>query len=245
MPPYSETVANATGWHSRIPLQHSTVHSRIYCSGFTDDAAVEAGLLAGARPSPGQVPQMRRLITGRPKSFWVRNCVLLSGDALDPLHGTCLHLAQSGITRLLAHFPVLRSSPTDAAEYNRLTADEYDRLRDLLILHYHATARSDSPFWRQCRAMEVPESLARKIALFTDSGRITVAEDEHCSVDGWLAVLSGQRVWPRSYDPLVEAVPLATVRRALETMAAQMLAHAEKLPKHRDFIALRGAGATA
>ena len=245
LPPYSETVADAAGWRSRIPLQHSTLHGRIYCSEFVDDSQIEAGLLADVKPLTGESPRLQRLNAGRPKEFWVRNCVLLPGDTLDPLGGTSLHLVQTGITRLLAHFPVLRSSPTDAAEYNRLTAEEYDRLRDLLVLHYHATTRTDSPFWNRCRAMSVPESLARKLALFTDSGRITVAEEEHCGVDGWLAALTGQRICPRSYDPLVEAVPLAAAQRALSGMAAEMRARAAKLPLHRDFIALRGAGAPA
>ena len=74
---------------------------------------------------------------------------------------------------------------------------------------------------------------------------VSVAEDEHCGVDGWLAVLSGQRIWPRSYDQLVESVPLATVRRALDVMASEIRAGAAKLPSHRDFIELRGAGAPA
>lgn len=242
LPPYSETVAETDGWHSRIPLQHSTIHARIYCSQFTEDAAIAAGLLADAHPIPTESPRLQRLVTGRPKEFWVRNCVLLPGDTLDPLGATSLHLAQSGITRFLAHFPVLRSSPADAAEYNRLTAEEYDRLRDLLVFHYHASTRADSPFWKRCRAMSVPESLARKLALFTDSGRINVDEDEHCGADGWLAVLSGQRVSPKSYDPLVETVPIAAARRALTGMAAQMRARAAAMPLHRDYLATRGAG---
>ena len=132
--------------------------------------------------------------------------------ALDPLEGTALHLAQTGITRLLAHFPVGASSPPDRAEYNRLTAEEYDRLRDLLVLHYHATRRDDSPFWQRCRAMPLPDTLARRLELFIDSGRLTIGEEEHCGVEGWLAVLFGQGLQPRSFDPLAEIAPLENLR---------------------------------
>jgi tryptophan 7-halogenase len=244
LPPYSETVADTAGWRSSIPLQHCTEHAQVYCSEFTDDAAIAAKLSAAARNGGSRAPRLQHLVRGRPKEFWARNCLLLPGDTLDPLDGTSLHLAQSGITRFLAHFPVGRSSPTDVAEYNRLTADEYDRLRDLLVLHYHATRRADSPFWDRCRDMPLPESLRRRLALFADSGRITVAEDEHCGVDGWLFVLLGQGLIPKSYDPLAESMPLATARRAFAGISAEMRARAAALPMHRDFIALRGASAS-
>src|SRR3546814_2071084 len=45
-------------------------------------------------------------------------------------------------------------------------------IRDFVILHFHATRRDDSPFWDYCRTMEPPDSLARKIALFREKGRV-------------------------------------------------------------------------
>ena len=238
--PYSETVADTAGWHSSIPLQHCTVKAHVYCSELTSDAAIEAKLTA-AVGGVSHGSRVERLVRGRPREFWIRNCLLLPAETIDPLDGTALHLTQSGITRFLAHFPVGRSSPTDVAEYNRLTADEYDRLRDLLVLHYHATRRSDSEFWNRCRGMSVPDSLARRLALYADSGRITAAENEHCGADGWLFVLLGQGLLPRSYDPLVEAMPLATAQRALAGICAEMRRRAAAAPMHRDFIALCGA----
>jgi tryptophan halogenase len=239
--PYSETVADTAGWRSSIPLQHCTVKAHYYCSELTSDAAIESKLAAAAGDSVSHGSRVQRLVRGRPREFWTRNCLLLPGETIDPLDGTALHFAQSGITRFLAHFPVGRLSPTDMAEYNRLTADEYDRLRDLLVLHYHATRRSDSEFWNRNREMSVPETLARRLALYADSGRITAAENEHCGADGWLFVLLGQGLLPRSYDPLAEAMPLATAQRAFAGIAAEMRRRAATLPAHRDFIALCGA----
>lgn len=237
LPPYSEVIADTAGWRSRIPLQHGVVHSYIYAGEFADDDAIATKLSV----SGDQAPTLHRLVRGRPKEFWVRNCLMLPGDTLDPLEGTALHLAQSGITRFLAHFPVARSSPTDMAEFNRLTAEEYDRLRDLLVLHYHATRRSDSPFWNRCREMSLPESLRRRLELFADSGRLTVGEDEHCGADGWLFVLLGQGQMPRSYDPLAETVPLDNARRAFAGIVTEMRTRAAALPSHRDYLKQRGA----
>jgi tryptophan halogenase len=93
--------------------------------------------------------------------------------------------------------------------------------------------------------MAVPDTLARKLALFADSGRIIIGEEEHCGVDGWLAVLLGQGLRPASYDPLAETTPHATARGALAHMAAEIRARAQQLPTHREYLARRGASAPA
>ena len=240
LPPYSCATADPHGWQLRVPLQQCSVLSHVYCSEFIGDDAVRDKLLVAAGVEAQGAPRTRRLMRGRPRQFWVRNCVLLPGDALDPLESTGLHLMQTGITRFLAHLPARLPGPAETREYNRLTAEEYDRIRDLLVLHYHANARQDSLLWKRCRETAVPETLSRRLALFTDSGRITVGEDEHCGVDGWLAVLLGQGVRPRSYDPLAEVTPLPTVRTALSRLREEIRAQAAALPSHRNFIALRG-----
>jgi tryptophan halogenase len=219
------------------------VRDLVYCSEFLGDDAAAAHLLNSAQDSALESPRLQRLNRGRPKDFWVKNCLLLPGEALDPLENSGLHLAQTGITRFLAHLPVSLLSPADAAEYNRATAHEYDRLRDLLVLHYHASSRNDSPFRERCRATPVPESLRQRIALFADSGRITVGEDEFCGIDGWLSTLLGQRVNPGSYDPLADVTSIAITRNALTYLSREMQAQATRMPTHRAFIAARGASA--
>ena len=235
--PFTEIEAQESGWSFSLPLQRYTVRGWVYSSEYTSDAEVAARLAPGSSTPP---PHMRPLLRGRPREFWVRNCLLLPGEALEPLESAGLHLAQTGITRWLAHFPAQPDSPTDRGEYNRLTAEEYDRILDLMVLHYHVTLRDDSPFWRRCRAMEPPATLARRIALFTDSARLTIGEEEHCGVDGWLAVLFGQGIQPRSYDPLAEATPLAAARDALAKMAAEMRTRAREAPTQREFLARNG-----
>ena len=245
-PPYSTARADAAGWQFAIPLQHACVRGCVTSSelGGEEHAVVSwlAGLPAEARQEP---PQRVCLVRGRPREFWVHNCILLPGNRLDPLEGTTLHLAQTGITRLLAHFPVAASSPPDRDEYNRLTGEEYDRLRDLLVLHYHATRRDDAPFWNHCRAMKLPETLARRLELFADSGRLSIGEEEHCGEEGWLAVLLGQGLVPRSFDPLADLAPLENLRAALRALDVEIGARAAALPSHRESIARRGAGAGA
>ncbi len=81
--------------------------------------------------------------------------------------------------------------------------------------------------------------------MFVDSGRLTIGEEEHCGVEGWLAVLFGQGLQPRSFDPLAEIAPLEKVRTMLASLAAEIGARATALPGHRESIAQRGAAVTS
>src|SRR3546814_6689368 len=97
----------------------------------------------------------------------------LSLGFLEPLESTSLYLAQAAITQLIELFPADgRSIDADRDEFNRVIDLEHDRIRDFLIIHYHATTRNDSDFWNYVRTMRVPDSLHEKIAMLRASGRV-------------------------------------------------------------------------
>src|SRR6478736_542447 len=96
------------------------------------------------------------------------------------------------ITYLIELFPLGgKIDPRDRAEFNRLVDMEYDRVRDFLILHYHATTRDDSEFWNHVRTMAVPDSLAGKIELWRETGRIEKYADGLFYDASWIAVYLG------------------------------------------------------
>src|SRR3546814_3814775 len=76
--------------------------------------------------------------------------------------------------------PAGRVSARDIAEYNDQQELDAAQIRDFLILHYKVTNRRDSPFWRHCADMPIPDSLDQKIALFRETGRVFRSE-EHTS----------------------------------------------------------------
>ncbi|CAA9503630.1 MAG: Tryptophan halogenase [uncultured Sphingomonadaceae bacterium] len=232
--PYTQATAREAGWLWRIPLQHRVGNGHVYCSAFTSDDEAERALVDQLESSPLAAPNRLRFTTGRRRKQWDRNVVAigLSAGFLEPLESTSIHLIQLAIGRLLDFFPDGSWDPLDAAEYDRLMQLEYERVRDFLILHYHATERADTPFWDHCRTMTPPDSLRYKMELFRERGAVVNYRDGMFLEPSWLAVYLGQNILPRRHDPLSGKMPDPVLRDALGTLADRYRQAAEAMPRH-------------
>jgi tryptophan 7-halogenase len=244
-PPYSECMARESGWAWSVPLQGRIDCGYAYSSHHVGDDEAAATLLSELPGEALAEPRRVRLAQGRPAKFWDKNRILLTGSILEPLESTGLHLVQTGITRLVTLFPVCRFSPGDIEEYNRLTIMEHERIRDFLILHFKATQRGDSPFWGECRDMDIPDTLQTKLELYRDSGRFAMFDEEHFGEDSWLSLLLGQNIEPQDYDPLADVLDVGEVRAALLHMRSLVRDAAGTLPDHSQFIGTHRAQSSA
>ncbi len=238
MIPYTRATARQAGWQWRIPLQHRVGNGHVYCSEYLGDDEAAAILLANLEAEALGEPRFLRFVTGRRKAFWYRNCVAigLAAGFLEPLESTSIHLIQTAVTRLLALFPDRSFAPLAAAEYNRLTSLEYERVRDFLILHYHANARPE-PFWRARAAQAIPEALQYKIDQYQSAGRLVAEPYELFQNPNWLAVLAGQLPLPAACEPLVELRRGVPAERHLAGLKKTIAATAEALPDHAEYLA--------
>ena len=114
---------------------------------------------------------------------------------------------------------------------------EYERVRDFLILHYHATERDDAPIWNYCRNMPIPDSLRHKMELFRERAHVITYKDGLFLEPSWVAVYLGQRVMPRGYDLRADAVDGAKLAAELTKVRQQVRDAAVRMPAHDDFIA--------
>ena len=236
--PYTRSTALSAGWQWRIPLQHRTGNGHVYSSKFIDDADAEAVLMKSLEAEAKAEPNRLRFTTGKRRRQWKKNCVAigLSSGFLEPLESTSLHLIQSAAIRLVRLFPDRGFDPAVIAEYNRQADFEYERIRDFIILHYKATERDDSEFWRYCRDMSVPDTLQRKIDLFRSSGRIFREDEELFSEESWIQVCLGQGIVPDDHDPLVAIKSDAQIAQYLSNIALTINKCVDVMPSHDEFV---------
>lgn len=237
LPPATRSTAGAAGWRWRIPLQHRTGNGHVYASAFTSDDEAAAALLAGLdAPAIGE-PRLLRFTTGHRRRFWSGNVVALGLAAgfMEPLESTAIQLIQTGLARLVEYWPDRAFDPAITAEYNRVTGNEWARVRDFLIAHYCRSRRSE-PMWRQCRAMPVPDELAHKLAVWEACGRVPLLSEESYQEPSWVAILVGNGVIPQRWDPIADQMPIGALRHGMDQRRHAIAALAERMPPHGLFV---------
>lgn len=236
--PYTRAIARGAGWQWRIPLQHRIGNGLVYSSEYYSDDEAGRLLLGNLDGEPLGEPRVLRFRTGRRERQWHRNCVSvgLSSGFLEPLESTSIHLIQSGAIRLIKHFPHAGIRPAEVDEYNRQSRAEWEHIRDFIILHYHLNRRDDGDFWRACRETTIPESLARRMALFAETGKVFREQDELFTEIAWQQVMIGQGLMPGDYHPLVDALSERQLDELLDNVRGIVDRTVKRLPDHQAFL---------
>lgn len=238
VPPYTRSIARQAGWQWRIPLQHRVGNGLVYCSEYLSEDEARSEFAANLEGEPLFEPRLIRYRTGRRRKTWDKNVVSLglSSGFLEPLESTSIHLIMIGITRLIQLFPFGGEFAVLGQRFNEISQSELEHIRDFIILHYKLTERDDAPFWRRCRDMDIPDTLARRIELFRANAYAYQAPDDLFRVASWQLVMLGQRLEPQGHHHMGALLGQERLQKALATLKASINEAVGKMPTHRDFL---------
>ena len=211
----------------------------MYCSRYLSDESATALLLNNLPGESTTSPRLIKFKTGRRLKQWHKNVVAvgLSSGFLEPLESTSIHLIQSAVTRLIKLFPHNGVSDALVTEFNKQSTSEIEHIRDFIILHYKLTEREDTPFWRQCKQMEIPQSLAHKMDLFKQTGKVVRENDELFAEVAWQQVFIGQGLIPDDYNSIVDSLSSEQLTDLFATLKTLINSTVDKLPTHNEFLA--------
>ena len=236
--PYTRAIAHEAGWQWRIPLQHRVGNGLVYCSRYLGDDEATARLKSNVVGAPVNEPRVLKFRTGRRLKNWNRNVIALglASGFVEPLESTSIHLIQRGMIRLLQMFPHDGIRQAEVDEYNLQSLREIEHIRDFIILHYKVTNRDDTPFWRHCRALQVPDSLAHRIALFRETGRVFHTEGELFHENSWIQVMLGQGIVPEQYHPSADVLSDQELTQFMAGIKQGVDRTVARLPNHEEYV---------
>ncbi len=236
--PCTIVMAQDAGWSRQVPLQDRVVHEFVFSEhGLAPDQATDL-LLRMLPGGEASAVASRSFASGRRNAFWQGNCVALGRAAggFEPLEICLLQLVQSGAQRLASLFPGRGGSPLLAREYNRLTAQEYENIRDFLVLQYRARNGRQTAFWQAAREASPPDSLAHKLALFESQGQASFNMQETFEPEAWVSAYIGQERWPDGYDLFLDKQDFEPIRQWLMQMRQFIRQAADAMPAHRAYL---------
>lgn len=237
-PPYTLATARPAGWQWRIPLQHRVGTGYVYSSAHvSDQVALDDLMTRPGNSEPVTEPRVIKFVTGHRRALWNKNCVALglASGFIEPLESTSIHLAISGVYCLLDHFPDMTFDPVNIAHYNAQLIDEYERVRDFIVLHYCTTQRTDTDYWLRCQQLTIPDTLFERMDIYRRTGRIFHKRHEVFVELSWFFVMEGMGLRPQSYDPLIDASDWEQVKQVMAGMRQNVAAAVSAAPSHDSF----------
>lgn len=167
--PYTTATALNSGWVWNTPLYGRDGTGYVYCSQFISPEEAEAEFRQHLGSSSENCKASHiKFVSGRNRNSWVKNCVAigLSSGFVEPLESSGIFFIQHGIEELVSHFPDKTFNPEMIDSYNKNIAMCIDGVRDFLAMHYYASDRTDTEFWRATKRLAISDELKDRLRLW-------------------------------------------------------------------------------
>ena len=236
--PYTRAIAHSAGWQWRIPLQHRVGNGLVFSSEYMNEDVARDYLLKNISGGHLGKPRLLKFTTGRRLKNWNRNVIALglASGFVEPLESTSIHLIQQGMIRLLQLFPHEGIKQSDIDEYNKHSQLEIEYIRDFIILHYKLTNRSDTPFWRYCKDLDIPDTLADRMRLFRETGRVYRVREDLFKENSWVQVMFGQGIMPEQFHQVTNVMEDEELTRFMQAIKSRVDNTVAKLPRHAAYV---------
>jgi tryptophan 6-halogenase len=241
--PYTTATALSCGWAWTIPLIHRNGCGYVYCSKYISPQDAEAELRRVIGPaSEGCRANHLSMRIGRHRNSWVRNCVAigLSSGFVEPLESSGIFFIQHGIEELVNHFPA-ESHPTEGQvlSYNKVVGECIDGVREFLTIHYCATDREDTPYWRDMRNLKLPESLAERMKIYRSRlpGIRNIFQPFHgFEAYSWSVIMLGMNYLPDRHLPALDNLENREAEAMFDNIRARAKQLVQTLPSHHEYL---------
>ncbi|GAA4024651.1 tryptophan 7-halogenase [Allokutzneria multivorans] len=242
MQPYTTATAMDAGWIWTIPLHQRNGHGYVYSDEFCSPEEAERTLREKVAPGRDDLEANHiRMRIGRNQRSWVNNVVAigLSSGFVEPLESTGIFFIQHGIEQLVKHFPDEHWDPGLADAYNTKVAHVIDGVKEFLVLHYRATERDDTPYWKETKIRAIPSGLAPRLeharSLLIDESAMYPHYHGFESYS-WITMTLGLGLEPQRPRPALAHVDPANARAELARLAAEAQELVENLPTCYEYI---------
>ncbi len=84
--------------------------------------------------------------------------------------------------------------------------------------------------------MDIPDSLAHRIDLFRETGRVFRAPNELFAENSWIQVMLGQGIVPEQYHPVVNVMSDEELGRFLQGIKSSVDQAVARLPRHQVYV---------
>lgn len=208
--PCTTATAMDSGWVWNIPLYGRVGTGYVYSSSFITKEQAEEDLRRHLGPkADGCNANHIRMRIGRSRNSWVKNCVAigLASGFVEPLESTGIFFIQHGIEELVHHFPSGALDEEMIKSYNRVVAECIDGVREFLTLHYFASDRNDTEFWKATKSIAMSSGLEERMRLW--SRRLPNGKNINTSYHGfesysYSVMLLGLNYQPPSSLPVLD-----------------------------------------
>ena len=239
--PYTSATALSSGWTWNTPLIGRTGNGYVYSSNFISPAEAEAEFKQHlGEKSQHLQPRHIKMRVGRTRNAWVKNCVSigLASGFIEPLESTGIYLIEASLEHLIHNFPNRLFHQSVIDNYNLIMQEQYEEIRDFIVMHYCLSKREDTPFWRANKSEPViPDSLKAKLELWQNMLPNNPQKISWLFPDySYICILAGLDALPQTSLPILDYQDKYATEQAflnIKNKAAQLK---NNLPSHIDYL---------